>query len=167
MMLQIGKKRQRSNSGFTLIELLLIVITISVLAGLTAPLLRGSYSRAELKKHSQQIVSLMRYLQNKAIAERKICRLDFDLEKKTFWAREKEPFSQDDFARIEDRWGRTFKLAPDTIIEIQKPFVTFYPNGSSDERRITLTNKRGESFSITTQKKIGYIKIEENTEEQE
>ena len=103
----------------------------------------------------------MRYVQAKAIAERKFCRINFDFGKGTFWPTVQDETSPTEFKKIKGRWGKTFRTPAGISINGESSSITFYPDGSSEKTEIKISNNEGKTFTITTQKNIGYVKIEE------
>lgn len=164
MMLRIGRPKTPKNRGFTFIELVLVSIIILVLVGLSTPLFRRSFSGVQLKQTCQNLTQLMRYLQAKAIAERNILRLNFDFAQGTFWPTVEDEESVGKFKRIKGRWGATVKAAEGVAIEALEeisvsegvPYISFYPDGSSDKTKIKISDNKGKSFIITTQRIITY-----------
>ena len=166
MILPIGKRSQPKNKGFTFIELVLVVIIILVLVGLSIPQFRRPFTSIQLRNTCQNLVQLMRYVQAKAIAERRFCRINFDFEKGTFWPTIEDDISPGKFKRINGKWGRTFKVPDGISISgddsfVEASFVTFYPDGSSDKAKIEISDSKGKAFAITTQRAISYVEIEE------
>lgn len=170
MILRIGKRsQQQKNNGFTFIELVLVTIIILVLVGLSAPLFRRPFSNIQLKNTCQELVQLMRYAQTKAIAERKFCRINFDFAKGSFWLTVQDEASAGGFARIKGRWGKRFNLpAGISIVPLEGAlmgegvdYIVFYPDGSCDQTQIKISSNRGTSLTITTQKNVGHVKVEE------
>jgi len=161
MILRIGKRNQLKNKGFTFIELALVAIIILVLVGLSTPLFRRPFSSIQLKNTCQNIVQLIRYIQAKAIAERKFCQINFDFEKGIFWLTMEDDTSPGEFKRIKGKWGATFKVPDGISINSDTSFITFYPDGSSDQARIRIFDSKGKAFTVITQKNFGYVKIEE------
>lgn len=161
MILAIGKRSQRNSKGFTFIELILVSIIILVLAGLSTPIFKSPFQTFRLKDTCQTIVQLMRYLQAKSIAERKPCRINFDLAQGSFWLTEQADTSPAEFKRIKGRWAKIFKAPAGISIESQNSVVTFYPDGSSDKAEIKVSCGRGEAFLISAGRNINYVSIED------
>ncbi len=161
MILRIGKSSRSRNKGFVLIELVLVAAIILVLAGLAIPLFGSPFRDIQLKDTSQNLVQLMRYVQAKAIAERKFCRINFDFAKGIFWPTVESDTHSGEFSRIKGKRGKAHNLAPDISIAGKSAFVTFYPDGSSDQAKIEISHSRGKAFTITTPRYIGDVKIEE------
>ncbi|UCB56655.1 MAG: prepilin-type N-terminal cleavage/methylation domain-containing protein [Candidatus Omnitrophota bacterium] len=126
-------RRTKNKSGFTFIELVLVTLIILIVAGLAAPLFRRPFSSIQLKNTSQGIVNLLRYAQARSIAEREIQRIDFD----------------------------NFKIPEGISISSESDFINFYPDGSADKTEIKVSDNKGKTFTITTQRNTGYVKVEE------
>ena len=155
-MLPIGSLKARRNRGFTLLELVLAVIVILILVNAATPTFRRPFERLQLRRDAQTLAQLMRYVQARAIAERTPHQINFDFSAKAYWASKGE-------AAIDGRWGKTFKLPPTIKIagnlDVDRSFITFYPNANVDQAVIALTNEHGESFNVIAQRKIGYVEI--------
>ena len=148
-------------TGFTFIELILVAVIILVLIGVSVPIFRSSSSSAHLKAVSQNLAQLMRYAQAKSIAERKLVRVNFDFEQGAFWLSVQggAVTDTDTFERIEGRWGTVVEAPEGITISGETPFITFYPDGSSDKTKIKIYNKAGEAFSVTAQRSISYVEV--------
>jgi prepilin-type N-terminal cleavage/methylation domain-containing protein len=164
MILSIGSLSQLKNRGFTFIELILVAIIISVLAGLTTPLFRKPLRSIRLKNTCRNLVHLMRYAQAKSIAERKLCRINLDLQQGAFWLTEQDEdgsFSADGFERLQGTWGRVVYLPDGISLSAEAPLITFYPDGSSDRVKLKIFAGEEEHFAITAQRNIAYVQVEE------
>lgn len=153
--------QRKFKAGFTFIELVLVSIIIMVLVGLSAPVFKKPFNKIQLKNTSQDIAQLMRYLQTKAIAERRLYRINFDYQENIFWPTAQSQLHPADFEKMKERQGKTKRLADGLSLEGETSFITFYPDGSSDKAKIVISDTSGESLSICTQKHIGYVKVEE------
>lgn len=149
------------NKGFTFIELVLVAVIILVLIGVSVPMFRSSSNSAHLKTISQSLVQLMRYAQAKSIAERKLCRVNFDFGQGIFWlSTQGGAFTDmDTFERIGGRWGAIVEAPEGITVSGETSFITFYPDGSSDKTEIKIYNRAGEAFSITAQRSISYVEV--------
>ncbi len=65
-------------SGFTLIEILVAVAMISVLAGLTVPILAGAMDRYHIISAGQQVASTVRAARFQAVGRNSRVRINFD-----------------------------------------------------------------------------------------
>ncbi len=161
MMLLIGRRRQARNKGFTFIELTLVAIIILILVGLSTPLFRKSFRSSLVNDTSQRLVQLMRYAQARAVAERELCRINFDFAKGTFWLSVQDQGVADGFKRIEAKWGKIIKVPKGISIKAKAPFITFYPDGNSDRTTIKISNSEGKTLAVTAKRHISYVQIKE------
>lgn len=170
----IGKQkppRNKGPSGFTLIELVLVCVIILILVSLSTPLFRKPFAGVRVRNTCRQLTHLMRYVQAKAIAERRLCRINFNFEQGSFWPVVEKDESPGEFERIEGKWGRTFDLPQGVSIsgkilsEAGKAgetlVIRFYPDGSSDKAEIKIFGSAEDVFTITTQRNIGYVNVQE------
>lgn len=157
MILQTGKKKHFlvSQDSFTLIELILVVLIISVLVGISIPRFGKTFTEIELDAAANKVVSLIRYAQARSIVERETFRLNIDAAKGKFWVTRKE---QDEFARIEGRFGRVFSI-PGTISCIaDSEKIDFSSDGSSQKADIILIGKT-RIYKLSAGRAIGHVNV--------
>lgn len=157
---QRRNKQGRQNAAFTFIELILVVVVILALLGMAVPLFRGVFTGVRLQDSCQYLVQLMRWTQAKSIAERRVYRINFDFEKGTFWLTAQDSEDNKKFSRIKGRWAKTHKLPEGITAEGENAIIAFYPDGTTDKKSIRLSDKRGDSFTITAKRRIGYVRME-------
>lgn len=161
MILQIGKRARERNKGFTFIELVLVTIIMLILLGFSTPFFKKPFANLQLKRTTQDLMQLMRYVQAKAIAQRELHQINLDFSKSSFWASIKKDDSSGELRRLSGRWGKTFQTPEGISIASESSVITFYPNGSSDKAEIKISNITGEAFIITTDRTIKYAEFEE------
>lgn len=149
------------HKGFTLVELVLVTMIILVLAGLSTPLFRGPFRNIQLKNTCGKVQQLIRYLRARSIAERTICRMNFDFEQGLIWPTEEDETAAGEFKRIKKSWARTYQIAEGISIQGETNFITFYPDGKTEQVQITLSDSQGKTYTLTTQKGMGFVKIEQ------
>ncbi len=147
--------------GFTFIELMLVTAIIGILAGLSIPLFRRTFSDIQLTTSSQGIVSLARYARQRAIIERSPYRLNLDVDKNRYWLNRLKLSSKEDreFEDVEGKFGKVYFLPREITIFSKSPHISFYPDGSSDKVNISLTNVNGKTNKLTTKGPRGSVKI--------
>lgn len=153
-------KKNGKDAGFTFIELILVAVIILALLGMAVPLFRGVFTGVRLQDSCQYLTQLMRWTQTKSIAERRIYRINFDFEKGTFWLTAQDSADNKKFSRIEGRWAKVHRLPEGITAEGEDAVIAFYPDGTTDKKSIRLSDKRGDGFTITAKRRIGYVRIE-------
>ncbi|MGC8739568.1 MAG: pilus assembly FimT family protein [Candidatus Hydrogenedens sp.] len=142
---------KKAKYGFTLLELVVVVALISILTGMIIPIYNRTMYSLRIRNTTQDITSLIRYAQEKAVAESREFRVLIDEEKGTFslfrlksqsWDGEKE------FEPVGTADGGGMITLPETIqisrITAGKDrktgirYISCYPNGASDPGQIEL-----------------------------
>lgn len=152
-----GAKR----AGFTLIELLVVIVIFSIILAVFLPLSIKSFRSLQLLDSTRNITSLMRYLQDKAILERKTYSLDFDIMASCYSVSAKTDGHFKEFKEIKTALlskkslGSNLKIESlvikqEKFLDKEKSSIYFYPDGSIDEVILVLTNSLGEKITIET-----------------
>lgn len=153
-------------AAFTFVELMLVAILIGVLATLSVPMFRRTFQDLQLGNTSQNMATLCRYANQKAIIERSVYRLNLEPRRGKFWLTQCAlgPSSGEDFKRLGGRLGKVYSVPAGITLECQVKNIAFYPDGSADKASIQLTNLNKKSLVLTTEKSRGYIKVIEADE---
>lgn len=149
--------------GFSIIEVLLVVIILSVVAGLAIPNFSRSYHQFHLKNAADELAYVMRYAQSRAVTKNRQVRLEFDPEFSSYWITEgvDSVLESDDtqgFQKISGRFGKVFRIPDDLSIEGEASAVTFYPDGRIDRQRFSLCNEK-RCFMVSTKEQRGHVRI--------
>ena len=148
-------------TGFTLIELLLVIVILAVILAVFLPLSTKSFRSLQLLDSTRNIISLMKYLQNKAILERETYSLDFDTAISCYSVSVKRNGHFEEFKEIKTSLLSKKSLGPSLKIELlvvkqknfldkEKSSICFYPDGSIDASELILVNSLGEKIAIRT-----------------
>ncbi len=151
----------KGRAGFTFIELILVTTLLLILAGVSTPLFRKSLSGIQAKDTAQTLVQLMRYAQAKAIAERKLSQINFDFSEGSFWLTVQSEASPEEYIRPKGKWGAIVTAPEGISLEGETELIVFYPDGTSDKAEIKISDQKGASFAISTQRTIRYVELEE------
>lgn len=79
-----SNERRRREGGFTLIEIGLVLLIIATVVALVVPRFRDQ-SRAELQAQTRKLAATFRFLQEEAILNGRVYRLNFDLDQQRYF----------------------------------------------------------------------------------
>ncbi len=138
----IGKTK--ANNAFTLVEILLVVVIIGIVLALAAPNFSKGYSRFQLNKTADDLLSVSRWAKAMAIGQERIYALSFSNDRRSYGlARVKineETDNQDSFEPVNGALGRMHPI-PDVIrLDTQGDRIKFYPDGTIDPATIQLAS---------------------------
>src|SRR5512134_1648290 len=143
---------RRGQEGFTLIELGLVLLIISVIVALVVPRFRDQ-SHAELISQTRKLASTFRFLQQEAILNARVYRLNIDLDQQRYFVTSAEEGGEmGGFAQETGSLARNVALpASLQIADVDVPLVSgklyegvafthFYPDGYVDATVVHLDN---------------------------
>jgi general secretion pathway protein H len=144
---------QRGQEGFTLIELGLVLLIISVIVALVVPRFRDQ-SHAELIAQTRKLATTFRFLQQEAILNGRVYRLNFDLDQQRYFvtSADADEGVGGNFQQESGVVGKNFALpASMQIADVDVPFLGgkmyegiafthFYPDGYVDPTAVHLDN---------------------------
>jgi len=144
MILQIGGTKK--NNAFTLIEILLVVVIMGIVLALAAPNFSKGYSRFQLDRTADDLLTVSRWAQAMAIGQERIYALSFsddrrsyELERADINEVNEEDNGEVKFGPVNGALGRLHQL-PDTIrLDLHENLIKFYPDGTIDPAKIRLT----------------------------
>lgn len=147
-----------SLKGFTLLELTVVLFIIGLLIATIVPHL-GDVGSAQLDATARRLSAVVRYLAGEAVLQNRTYRLNYDLDKQTYWITALVA-AQDGAEFIEDQspLSRPVQLPPPiTFADVQVPgvgrvstgrvYTHFLPQGYTDP---TLIHLRGQSSRAVT-----------------
>ncbi|MFH1380575.1 MAG: hypothetical protein ABIH57_00185 [Candidatus Omnitrophota bacterium] len=172
MTLQIGMKAIKSKlnikpklsqAAFTLIELVLVILFIAILAALSTPLFRNTFTDLELKNTTFNLSKTINYAQEMAIIDRTIYRLNFDFENGRYWVTKLGVAEgKNVFEKLGNKYGRDFVFPRGITFTSDEDKINFYPDGRSDTAEIKIGNTKGNGESIILQGFGSRIEVKEN-----
>ncbi len=151
----------RIERAFTFIELLIVILILGVILAISLPLSIKSFRSLQLVDTTRSITSIMRYIQNKSILERKIYSFNFDTVDFRYSVSVKTDGKFEEFKEIKTSLLSKKSLGPnlkidslvvkqDDFLDKEKSSIYFYPDGSIDEARLILCNSLNEQIIIKT-----------------
>lgn len=151
------------NNAFTLIEILLVLIIVGIILAISAPNFSKGYSRFQLNKTADDLLSVSRWAQAMAIGQERIYALSFSIDRRSYsLVRVKAPLQnegtgntegsddQESFEPVNGALGRMHSI-PDAIrLVMTQPYdskgtgnadlIEFYPDGTIDPATIELNS---------------------------
>ena len=137
--------------GFSLPELLLALIILSLLLGLSAPLLTHALDGARLKRAQREIVSALRFSRSRAINTQRV--VTFSLDTHTGAMRMEE---DERHILLPDDAILSLQVAPAEQLSAQEYAVRFYPDGSTTDMMLSL-RRGGQVFRIEVDALTGRV----------
>ena len=138
--------------GFSLLELLLVLIILSLLLGLAAPLLTHALDGARLKRAQREIVAALRVSRTRAINTQR--QVIFSLDAQTGALRAGEDAR---LTPLPERATLSIQVPPSEQLSAHDYAVRFYPDGSATD--MTLSFQRGEQvFHIEVDALTGKVR---------
>jgi len=144
---------RRRQGGFTLIELGLVLLIISVIIALVVPRFRDQ-SHAELISQTRKLATIFRFLQQEAILNGRVYRLNFDLDQQRYFvtSADADEGLDGNFQQESGVVGKNVALpASLQMADVDVPFLGgklyeglafthFYPDGYVDPTAVHLDN---------------------------
>jgi len=142
----IGK--MKINKAFTLIEIMLVVIVIGIILVLAAPNFSKGYSRFELNKTADDLLSVSRWAQAMAIGKAQIYAVSFSDDRHSYDLTQEEineenndaPSDQDNFKPVKGALGRMHLIPQAIRLDSKDDQIKFYPDGTIDPATIQLAS---------------------------
>lgn len=169
------KSRSRGDArGFTLLELVLVVVVLSILAGLVVPQMAGSFPGVRVGKAAERVFAAAREARAHAALRGLRTRLilDTDPAPQQFWLEEeRSPLTAPGvWTELADREDRHDEL-PDGVAFVGvrvwdedlpgsgRHEILFKPDGSADDTRIALAADSGEQRVVDIRGVTGRVRI--------
>lgn len=147
-------------AGFTLVELTVVIMLMGIILLIAYPRFEGSIFASNIKQACRRLAATVRYAQNLAAHQRKICRINYDLDRNTYWVTiqgAEENFVADTTSLGQERKlpeGVSFEdvISPrDGKVKEGQTFTRFLPKGMVDRSQIHLKDDRGRQFTLIIQ----------------
>src|SRR2546422_5520928 len=76
-------RRHRARGGFTLLELLVVMLIVTILAGVAIPQFRRTFRNLQLQVFASDVATLLTYANRRAVARGEVLRVHFDVDRKS------------------------------------------------------------------------------------
>lgn len=167
-------KAGTSNEGFTFIELAVVLLIIGIVAVVAFPRV-SNLAESDLKRAARHLSSTIQFANDRATVTRSHIRLNFDLEKQTYWF--STPEDPDEEGKKAEEESRQWRLSESLRFEdIVVPFrgkvsdgtavTQFYPSGRIDRTILHLEDEvRREKMTIIINPVTGRVRIHDDYRE--
>ena len=160
------------SAGFTMLELVVSVALLAIITGAIVPIYANSMNAIQQRNARHNFVSLITFIQERAVAETREYRLYIDQREQVFWVEFQidEDLEGKHFVMVEEDYGRLQPVPRN--LEIQQvrarrdrsanaQYIGCYPNGASDIARVVFRDTRDfrSGFEIETQGSMGKIEV--------
>ena len=109
--------------GFTLLELILVIFIISVILGVSFPLIKNSINSYRVRSFVNKAYLFLDYAQTKATLSNKKLKVSIDLDEKLI-------LLSDEASRL--------AIPDDISLQTEQEEIVFYPDGTSDEFELVI-----------------------------
>lgn len=172
--------RAGARAGFTLLELVVVLAVLAVITAAVVPLYANSLSYVRLRAARNDFVSLLAYVQERAVSESMQYRVCLDEREGEYWveqflgAKKGKKDKETEYEAVESAWGakRTFptNLKLDRFkgpksheghAGSRQKYIACYPNGASDQAELIFrdTKSRKRAFKVEVLGPMGKIKV--------
>ena len=148
----------KSDRGFTLVEIIVVVAIIAAASAIAMPSMKRGLSGMRLETKGRDLAMLCRAARTLAIAEQHVYRIAVE--------RDKGSIALVDAYRQKVRdFDLSAEIKLDTVSfegeEGRDPilYISFYPNGRSDEAEIVLKNEQGRKVILKTDVLTGMARV--------
>lgn len=159
---------RRKSAGFTLIELVVVVFLIGAFFAVAMPRVLRT-DDMNLRSASRGLVTTIRYVYSKAVFEKRIYKLSFDMDTGEYWT---EFIEGNQFRSAEDSASGVRKLpggvffndiqterTQGKIASGRDAFILFLPTGIVDSSVIHLRAGKDNFFTLSTNPYTGATKV--------
>jgi prepilin-type N-terminal cleavage/methylation domain-containing protein len=149
---EIIQPRAFARDGFSLIELILVLVLLTLLAGMSSPMLSRFARGRTTADAAGQLLAIMQYAQDQASLGAGPHRLNVDKDNNTYWLTA-APLGA--WQKIGSEIGRTFHMPENVTLQLKgtqdlmtNGYIQFEADGSHDMAALILTDPQGHQIVI-------------------
>ncbi|MBI2425216.1 MAG: hypothetical protein HYV27_20485 [Candidatus Hydrogenedentes bacterium] len=156
-------------------ELVVVIALLGIITAMIVPIYSTSITRVQVGNARSDMVSVIRYVQERAVSDALEYRIFFDLGENAYWVGYgvREEDGEKRFYKMNEDLGEWQVLPPYIEIEGVKArrddetgdeFLACYPNGSCDEVELNFRDNRSidRTFRLRTVGVLGAIEVKSN-----
>jgi len=143
---------RRTNRGFTLLELVLVMLILTIMAGLVAPSLRNFIVGRKNNDAVDQLIALGHYARFRAAVTGAVYRLNFDPVAHVYWLTKRKGATFEDLG---EEFGRHFTLPVGMSAQWmpsaggnRNTYIDFNPDGRIDASMLRIVDSSGKATEI-------------------
>ncbi len=153
--------------------MVVVLMIVMIMTAAVVPMYQGSVTWARRDRVTRDLVSRMKYAQERAIADVTEYRLYVDRDAGSYWLMRNEgkKDGKDVFEEVKDA-GATRDYLPDSLT-FEKPkathdekrkahYIAFYPGGACDYATIKMKYDKTEEIKISTKGRLGQFEVEKD-----
>jgi len=155
--------RHRARGGFTLLELLVVMLIVTILAGVAIPQFRRTFRNLQLQVFASDVATLLTYANRRAVARGEVLRVHFDVAGRQYWLASAQDASPEaKFERVSGKFGRVSSVPGAISVASGTPDVTFYPDGRADRFEIFISEDGRAGYRVATDVRTGRVTLSES-----
>ena len=140
----------RHHGGFTLLELVLVMVIITVVLSMAAPMMRGWSRGTKLRDTADEFMTAARKGRIEAVSSGTVHRLMLEPSSRRFWvvAQQGQQFVALDDSLARGTVPEEFQIQWVDQPSIERGFVEFQPNGRAQVARVRIWSEFGEQIEV-------------------
>ncbi len=140
----------KNRKGFSLFELILVLLLITVIAGLTTPFLFKTLDRIKSQTSARSIATVLRYARSKSISEKTPYTFNANIDTNQYWINNIETEKSSEIKQLDSRLNIIRFIDSDEEVNTGPFYMVFYPQGNSSGGEILIeTNHKNEKTRYT------------------
>ena len=145
--------------GFTFIELIVVVILVSILAGLATTRFVQSFRERRSDYFVKELVAYLRYIQIKAIEEGMTHQLEVDPDSKALKSLSQSSDASE-FHEISISMFKRFKKTDPFVVQLEEGNqIYFFPDGNVTPAKLSITEGAEEKASVAIKNRLGVFEV--------
>ena len=173
-------RRLSHSRGMTLLEIMVVMTIITIMVGVSFPMMRNVNEKNKLRSTAREIVALMKYARAESVMGERRTEIYLDLDKRQYWldlripdekTGEYNPRAKKTQLELkrdlnENIWFDEVSTYETSVVKGKLIAIDFYPDGSATPVLLTLTNRKGAKRTVELMKSTGLTEVTAGTIEE-